>query len=132
MPGMAHIREVCGFNIAALAEWSWNLNGRSEKEFARSWALREGYADPDRVAEWSELMGPVEWDVYDSGYPGCYAWGEAVNLVQTRTKPALGHGQFRYYANPEDFDSKIDAAAGPWRSRKSLTTRIRRMKRAWS
>lgn len=108
MPGMAHIWEVCGFNIAALAEWSWNLNGRTEKDFARAWALREGYTHPDRFAEWSELMGPVEWDVYASGYPEFYAWGEAVRLIESRTKPVLGHGPFRYYADTAAFESKLE------------------------
>jgi len=98
---------VCGFNIAALAEWSWNFNGRSEKEFAAAWATRSGYANPDKVAGWSELMGAVEWDVYDSGFPECYAWGRAIEMIKARTKPVLGEGMFRYYATLESFDAKL-------------------------
>ncbi|MBT4484736.1 MAG: hypothetical protein HOC71_13785 [Candidatus Latescibacteria bacterium] len=100
-------REICGFNITALAEWSWNLNGRSEKEFAIAWATREGFENPEAVGEWSELIGPIEFDVYDSDFPVCYSWGKAVKMVDSRTRPYLGEGMFRYYASPEDFDSKI-------------------------
>ncbi|MDD5677397.1 MAG: glycoside hydrolase family 20 zincin-like fold domain-containing protein [Kiritimatiellae bacterium] len=101
--------KVCAFNMAALAEWSWNLNGRSEREFAAAWAARAGYANPDRVADWSELMGPVEFDVYDSGFPECYAWGQAVALIKNRQKPELGKGMFRYYADKNSFDVKISS-----------------------
>ena len=102
-----HAKKICGFNIAAHAEWSWNLNGRSEKEFAIAWATRQGYADPDAVGEWSELMGPVEFDVYDSDFPACYSWGKAADMVKQRRRPFLGEGIFRYYSDPEDFNRKI-------------------------
>ena len=29
------------------------------------------------MAEWATLMGPVEFDVYDSDFPICYSWGKA-------------------------------------------------------
>ncbi len=101
--------ETAGFNIRALAEWSWNLNGRSEKEFAIAWATREGYEDPEAVGEWAELMGPVEFDVYDSDFPVCYSWGKAITMVQNKERPYLGEGMFRYYTGPEDFDHKLTA-----------------------
>jgi hypothetical protein len=102
-------REVCGFSINALAEWSWNLNGRSEREFAVAWATREGMKDPEAVGEWSELMGPVEADVYDSDFPVCYSWGKAARMVENRERPVLGEGMFRYYPSLDDFDRKIAA-----------------------
>jgi DNA-binding LacI/PurR family transcriptional regulator len=100
-------KESCGFDINALAEWSWNLNGRSEKEFAIAWATREGLGNPEAVGEWSELMGPVEFDVYDSDFPLVYSWGLAAQMIRERKRPYLGEGTFRYYTTPEDFDSKI-------------------------
>ncbi|MFA6471790.1 MAG: glycoside hydrolase family 20 zincin-like fold domain-containing protein [Candidatus Latescibacterota bacterium] len=100
---------ICGFDITALAEWSWNFNGRSEKEFAIAWATREGYENPDAVGEWSELMGPVEFDVYDSDFPICYSWGKAVSAVREKKMPVLGEGMFRYYCDPLDFGRKIEA-----------------------
>ncbi|MFC1528445.1 glycoside hydrolase family 20 zincin-like fold domain-containing protein [Candidatus Latescibacterota bacterium] len=101
-------KEVYEFNINALAEWAWNLNGRTEKEFAIAWATREDYDDPKAVGEWSELMGPVEFDVYDSEFPICYSWGQASQMINERKRPYLGEGMFRYYMNPQDFDRKIE------------------------
>ena len=57
------------FNMEAAAEWSWNAKGRSTREFALSWAIREGYDDPETFADWSETLGPVSWDVYGSEWP---------------------------------------------------------------
>jgi hypothetical protein len=63
------IEAVCGLNIAALAEWSWNPNGRSIEQFAFAWALREGMSEAEAAAfvEWHSMVGPIEWDVFDSG-----------------------------------------------------------------
>ena len=58
------------YNVEAAAEWSWNAKGRSPREFAMSWAVRQGMQDPARFAEWSETLGPVAWDVYGSDWPG--------------------------------------------------------------
>lgn len=99
-------REICGFNVAALAEWSWNLNGRSEREFAVAWATKEGLDDPEAVGEWAELMGPVAFDVYDSDFPICYSWGKAVEMVRKRERPCPGEGMFRYYEGAGDFERK--------------------------
>jgi hypothetical protein len=107
MYGMLDGGVIPEFNVDAVAEWTWNLDGRNEREFAASWATRRGYADPDTVAEWAELMGPVEWDVYDSGFPECYTWGRAATMIKERRKPTLGHGMFRYYADRDSFDAKI-------------------------
>ncbi len=98
--------ETSGFNIHALAEWSWNLNGRSEKEFAVAWATRGSYEHPDAVGEWAELLGPVEFDVYDSDFPICYSWGKAIAMVQNKQRPYLGEGIFRYYTDDGAFDRK--------------------------
>jgi len=100
-------KETYQFNIAALAEWGWNISGRSEKEFAAAWATREGYENPEAVGEWAELMGPVEFDVYDSEYPVFYSWGKAVKLIEERKRPVLGEGLFRYYEDRDAFDKKM-------------------------
>lgn len=109
MRAFGNAERINGFNIHALAEWSWNLNGRSEREFAIAWATREGFAEPEKVGDWAALMGPVEWDVYGSGFPECYAWGEAADMVKAGTRPECGRGMFRYYASPNAFDEKIAA-----------------------
>lgn len=101
-------REICGYNISALAEWSWNLGGRTEREFALAWATREGYGDPEAVAEWAELMGPVEFDVYDSDFPSCYSRGKALAMVREGQRPVLGEGMFRYYGSAAEFEEKSE------------------------
>ena len=98
-------REICGFNIAALAEWSWN-GSRDEEAFATAWARRSGFTDPKRVGRWAALIGPVEFDVYDSDFPFCYSWGQAVEMVDRRERPILGEGMFRYYLTAADFERK--------------------------
>ncbi len=103
-------KATCGFNIHALAEYTWNLDGRSEKEFAVAWATREGYREPEKVGDWAELMGPIEFDVYDSEFPIAYSWGKAAKMITERRRPYLGEGIFRYYTSPEDFDHKVAAA----------------------
>jgi hypothetical protein len=99
-------KQINGFNIAALAEWSWNRNGRDTRQFATAWATRQGLAQPDQVAAWAELMGPLEFDVFDSDFPVCYSQGKALELVRQRQRPYLGEGMFRYYPTPESFAKK--------------------------
>ena len=115
-------REVCGFSIAALAEWSWNLNGRDERSFAEAWAVREGHPDPAAVGEWAELMGPVAFDVYDSDYPTCYSWGGAFEMVRHRRRPVLGEGMYRYYESTDAFDLKLAACGRALLIAKTLPT----------
>ena len=104
-------REINGFNIAALAEWSWNRNGRDTREFAAAWATREGLSDPEQVAEWAELTGPVAFDVFDSDFPICYSQDLALEMIHQRQRPYLGEDIFRYYETPEAFEQKKTACA---------------------
>ena len=88
------------FNVEAAAEWSWNAQGRSTREFAVSWAVRQGMEDPQRFAEWSETLGPVAWDVYGSDWP-LHGQRKALKSVTEHLKagtlPGLGQltGAFR-------------------------------------
>jgi hypothetical protein len=54
--------------IAAVAEWSWNVDGRSQREFLLAWATRQGYKDAARAADWLELIGPLAGYQYRSRY----------------------------------------------------------------
>ncbi len=75
-----HLRNITAFatpnlavrdmNFTALAEWSWNADGRSPHEFARAWAFRKGFIQPDLVADWVDAIGPVNWDLAASSVPG--------------------------------------------------------------
>ncbi len=57
------------FLVEGAAEWGWNANGRSTREFAYSWAIREGLKDPKKFADYADAIGPVLWDVYGSDWP---------------------------------------------------------------
>jgi hypothetical protein len=89
-PGIAYNR----FNTEAAAEWSWNPDGRTPREFALSWAVREGLPNPELFADWCEVMGPVSWDVYGSEYPrGILRNGKCgpiATALKNGTLPALG------------------------------------------
>ncbi|MBK9169531.1 MAG: hypothetical protein IPM24_19000 [Bryobacterales bacterium] len=102
-------RETYGFSTAALAEYSWNVGGRATRDFALAWATRERYRDPEAFADWSEIIGPVAFDVYDSEFPIAYSWGRYIEMVRKRQRPYLGEGPFRYYSSREDFDAKLAA-----------------------
>lgn len=97
-------REVCGFAIHALAEYSWNGNGRSVRDFAVAWATREGWSDPDAVGAWAECLGEIEFDVYDGDFPMGWSWGHAADLVEQRLAPRFGQGLFRHFPDESAFD----------------------------
>lgn len=89
-PGIAYNR----FNTEAAAEWSWNPDGRTPREFALSWAVRNGLPDPVLFADWCDAMGPVSWDVYGSEYPrGILRNGKCgpiATALKNGTLPPLG------------------------------------------
>jgi len=91
------------FNTEAAGEWSWNARGRSTREFALSWAVRQGLKDPEAFADWSETLGPVAWDIYGSDWPR----GELRKSLDTvavqlekGTLPELGAVLWEVYPKP--------------------------------
>ena len=117
---------ICGFHLGALAEWSWNANGRSPDEFANAWGLRSGLAAADVTAfvQWHGLLGPVEWDVYDSQFPtawNCPYYEDGPfeepqpglrTFVKEQLMPHLGRpGPFRYFCDAQAFADKSAACA---------------------
>ncbi|HJP32951.1 MAG: glycoside hydrolase family 20 zincin-like fold domain-containing protein [Candidatus Latescibacteria bacterium] len=101
-------RQVCGFAVCALAEFSWNVNGRSVGEFAAAWATIEGISNPQAVADWAELLGEVEFDVYDADFPVCYSWGKVAEMVEEKRLPRFGEGMFRHFSSVEDFERCLE------------------------
>ncbi len=107
--GYATPDNICyQFNVLAAAEWSWNARGRSPREFAAAWATREGFEDPDAVAEWAVRMGPVGWDLYGSRVPYSAFFGRAASLVKQGAVPTLGEGMYRYFPTLEHLDADIE------------------------
>jgi len=77
------------FNVEAAAEWSWNPDGRSPEEFARSYAMRRGLADPDSFARWALLVGQAGWQLYGSEWPTGERHGPTRPLVKSLKKGKL-------------------------------------------
>lgn len=96
------------FNLAAAAEWSWNVHGRSEHEFAASWATQHGVTDPETFADWAVMLGPVSWDVYGSQVPHIW-WGstKTMAMFNKREQPMLGQGMFQYFPTLQHLDNDL-------------------------
>ena len=91
------------FNVTAAAEWSWNADGRDEREFAVAWATRQGLKQPERVAEWAMIAGEIGWDFYGArGVERHFFRPRAVAaLLKNRTQVPYGEGMFRYIPDRE-------------------------------
>lgn len=108
------------FNVEAAAEWSWNAKGRTPHEFALSWAVRQGIRNPLRFAEWAQVIGPVEWDVYGSHWPAGEERGvpgPSAQRLLAGTLPELGYVLWEAFRLPfgdiksqEQLDADVRAA----------------------
>lgn len=56
----ADVKKLFDYRLSALAEYSWNAQGRSAREFAAAWATRQGFKNPEKFAEWAELAASPE------------------------------------------------------------------------
>jgi hypothetical protein len=91
------------FNVEAAAEWLWNPAGRTPREFAQSWALREKLRDPEKFVEWTELLGPVEWAIYGSDWPAAEkrtAQESVAKLLAKAKLPELGTFKWDKFGSP--------------------------------
>jgi len=50
------MQKMCNYQFSALAEYAWNAKGRSEKEFAEAWAVRQGFKEPAKFVAWVDAM----------------------------------------------------------------------------
>ncbi len=114
--GYGPIAKLDDFGLGAVAEWSWNVNGRSEKEYATAWATRRGYAHPEAFGEWIDLIGPVHWDCSTYARDSLLT-GLARKIKNRPDKPvdsskypdglALGASSLEYFRTRSGFDEKI-------------------------
>lgn len=91
------------FNGEAAAEWSWNVDGRSPREFSLSYAVRQGYSNPEKFADWVEVHGPVAWAIYGSEFPAGHQRGhpgKLAALLKEGKLPEIGYVLWDVYALP--------------------------------
>lgn len=105
-------KELANAHICAIAEWSWNNKGRSVRDFAEAWAVKNNYADAEEIGRWAELVAPVEYDIVGSSYaPNGPGWTSYISKEvpgsKSRMHSSLGKGFYRYYKSKEDIDGKI-------------------------
>lgn len=115
-----HLRNITAFatpnlavrdmNFTALAEWAWNADGRSPREFARAWAFRKGFKQPDLVADWVAALGPVNWDLAASGVPGARL-ERASDRIQQRPAELFGAALFREIRDMAHVAENLDRCA---------------------
>jgi hypothetical protein len=116
-PGM----DFTKFNVEAMAEWAWNAKGRSVREFAISWAVRNGLKDPELFADWCEANGPVAWDVYGSCWPEYQKRRNPMPIAQALKKRqlpslevadrSLFRGPWGDFRSPDQFRQDVASAA---------------------
>lgn len=89
------------FNVNAAAEWSWNARGRSERQFAVAWATRQGFSQPETVADWVMKLGPVAWELYGARLVERHLFRPASigTMISKRTKPVFGKGLFTTFTD---------------------------------
>lgn len=62
--------EIYGFPLSAVAEWSWNVNGRTPRQFTEAWATRAGYDRPALFADWVEIITQLKAALDKPRQPG--------------------------------------------------------------
>jgi len=82
------------FNVTAAAEWGWNAHGRSERQFAVAWATRQGFGQPEAVADWAMKLGAAAWDLYGARLVERHLFHPAGigAMISKRAKPSFGKG----------------------------------------
>jgi hypothetical protein len=98
------------FNVAGLAEWGWNADGRDAHAFARAWAVRQGMADPEAFARWAGLIGPLGWDLAGSRFPMRMFWDPATTILDGSTEMRFGDGLLAEIPSAEHLQANIESA----------------------
>lgn len=80
IPDNEHYR----FNIAAMAEWTWNVNGRSEEDFARAYATITEVDTPRLFAQWAMANGEAAWCLAESGFIDSTAYDPGNGFFNTK------------------------------------------------
>ncbi len=67
LPFFAPTCMIVPLNMAATAEYCWNLNGRSVKDFATAYANCNGIANSELFGRWADAEGRASWLLAETG-----------------------------------------------------------------
>jgi hypothetical protein len=98
------------FNVAGVAEWAWNADGRDAHAFARAWAVRQGMTDVEGFARWACLVGPLGWDLAGSRFPMRLFWDPATTILDGSTEMRFGDGLLAEIPSAEHLQANIESA----------------------
>lgn len=102
-------------------EWAWNAHGRTPAQFAHSYAVRHGLRDPRAFVRWTETLGPVAWDLYDSRFPYYEHWGNpTIRIAAGQIRAELGGPYFAAYKTAEHFRQNLQQCDEALRLAESL------------
>jgi len=96
------------FNLEAAAEWSWNLNGRSENDFTLAYAVRKGLSKPEDFARWVSNLEPVAQKIYGgANFPAEYCCSDKILRILGTEDFRFGRGPLLNYGSPEEISQDL-------------------------
>jgi len=98
-------RGLYDFHVSALAEWTWNLDGRSVQDFAKAWATRAGHDRPEAAAEWVVLMDPIERAL--NYVLTTRTWSKLPDALKSREPLQLGRGILAGFPNAKSLSEQM-------------------------
>ena len=101
----AYQKQLYDFHVSALAEWTWNLGGRTLADFARAWATRTALPHPDKFAQWVALIEPIE-RAHDAALRSRH-WPRAADAIKARKPPRLARGLLAGIPNAAAFGKQL-------------------------
>jgi len=106
-PPTFRVNDIC---LSAAAEFAWNASGRTPREFMLAWATRHYLPDPEKVAEWWELIEEPQRDVYISRAVSDRFGRELGRLLDARQPAALGSGFLAGFPEQGGLEADIERA----------------------
>ena len=98
---------VNDFLLSAAAEYAWNSSGRTPREFVLSWATRQRLADPEKVAQWWQLVEEPQRNLYLSQFMAALDWNAIDQLLTTRQPARPGSGMLTGFPRPGELEDNI-------------------------
>ncbi len=98
------------FALSAAAEFAWNTAGRTPRDFVLAWATRRRIADPEKAAQWWQLIEEPERDLYISQLPSAGSWSQLEGLLQSRQPARPGSGLLIGFPKPGGLNEDVASA----------------------